>query len=187
MKEEVSVKRSSGIPTNLRVRQVVPHQVNTSTAYALINGFSDGNKVFKTTNRGLSWSNISGNLPDVPIGGLVPHRSLTNYLYLGTETGCYRTTNAGESWHRWNNGMPDATIVTEMKWIDSTLENGKKYVIASTYGRSLWVREVSGDDPDNELSQTMLIQGFYNIATGRTVRDTVNVFFEKFSISVFKS
>jgi len=169
-------ERSSGIPTNLRVRQVVPHQVNTSTAYALINGFSDGNKVFKTTNRGLSWSNISGNLPDVPIGGLVPHRSLTNYLYLGTETGCYRTTNAGVSWHRWNNGMPDATIVTEMKWIDSTLENGKKYVIASTYGRSLWVREVSGDDPDNELSQTMLIQGFYNIATGRTVRDTVNVF-----------
>ena len=169
-------ERSSGIPVNLKVRQVVPHQVNTSTAYALINGFSAGNKVFKTTNRGLSWSNISGNIPDVPLGGLVPHRLLTNYLYLGTEAGCYRTTNAGVSWHRWNNGMPDATIVTEMKWIDSTLENGKQYVIASTYGRSFWVREVSGDDPDNELSMTMLIQGFYNLSTSRTVRDTVNVY-----------
>ena len=177
-------ERSSGIPSGLKVRQVVPHQVNTNTAYALINGFSAGNKVFKTTNRGLSWSNISGNLPDVPVGGLVPHRLLNNYLYLGTETGCFRTTNAGVSWHRWNNGMPDATIVTEMKWIDSTLETGKQYVIASTYGRSLWVREVSGDDPDNELNMTMLIQGFYNLSTGRTVRDTVNVYLRN-SVSPF--
>lgn len=177
-------ERSNGIPSGLKVRQVVPHQVNTSTAYALINGFSAGNKVFKTTNRGLNWTNISGNLPDVPVGTLVPNRLLVNHLYLGTEAGCYRTTNAGVSWHRWNNGMPDATIVTEMKWIDSTLENGKKYVIASTYGRSLWVREVSGDDPDNELNLTLLIQGFYNIGTGRTVRDTVNVYLRN-SVSPF--
>lgn len=169
-------ERTSGIPSNLRIRQVIPHLTNTTTAYALINGFSAGNKVFKTTNKGVNWTNISGNLPDVPLGGLVPHRLLNNYLYLGTEMGCYRTTNAGVTWHRWNNGMPDATIITEMKWIDSTLENGKRYVIASSYGRSFWVRDVSGDDPDNELNLTMFIQGFYNPGTESTVRDTVNVY-----------
>ncbi|MEZ4824525.1 MAG: hypothetical protein R2942_19910 [Ignavibacteria bacterium] len=45
---------------------------------------------FLTTNRGLSWSNISGNLPMFLVGGLVPHRLLNNYLYLGMETGCFR-------------------------------------------------------------------------------------------------
>jgi hypothetical protein len=43
--------------------------------------------------------------------------------------------------------MPEANIVTEMKWIDSTLQNGKFYVVAGTFGRSIWVRDISGDDP----------------------------------------
>ena len=172
-------ERASGIPSGLQIREVVTHQTNTSTAYALINGFSDGNKVFKTTNKGVNWTNISGNLPDVPIGGLVPNRLFTNYLYLGTQAGCYRTTNAGVSWHRWNNGMPDATIVTEMKWIDSTLENGKRYVIASTYGRSFYVREVTSDDPENELTLSVFIEGFYNSSANLTIKDTVNVYVRK--------
>ncbi|MBS1519087.1 MAG: hypothetical protein JSS91_13455 [Bacteroidetes bacterium] len=170
------VERSSGLPNGYKIRTVVPHQTNTSIAYALIDGISAGNKVFKTTNKGVNWTNISGNLPNIPVGGLVPDRLFGNKLYLGTEMGCYRTTNSGVSWHRWNNGMPDAVIVTEMKWIDSTLENGKKYVIASTYGRSFWVREVSGDDPENVLDLTVFIQGFYNTGTSRTVPDTVRAY-----------
>jgi len=170
-------ERSSGLPTGLKIQGVSPHVSNTNTAYALMRGFSGTNKkVYKTTNKGVNWSNISSNLPDVPMSDLVAHPTNANYLYLGTQAGCYRTTNAGVSWHRWNNGMPDATMITEMRWIDSTLENGKFYVIASTYGRSFYVREVSGDDPDNTLYLSMTIQGFYSHVSGKTVRDTVRVF-----------
>jgi photosystem II stability/assembly factor-like uncharacterized protein len=140
-------ERSTGLPSGEYIRRVATHITNNTTAYALINGFSNGQKIFKTTNKGVNWVNITGDLPDVPLGDLVPHLTDNNKLYLGTQMGCYRTTNAGVNWHRWNNGMPEANIVTEMKWIDSTLQNGKFYVVAGTFGRSIWVRDISGDDP----------------------------------------
>lgn len=141
------VERSSGLPANKYVRSVATHINNNTTAYALINGFSEGEKIYRTTNKGVNWINITGDLPDVPLGDMLPHPTNNNNLYLGTQMGCYRTTNGGVNWHRWNNGMPEATIVTEMKWIDSTLENGRFYVAAATYGRSIFVRDISGDDP----------------------------------------
>jgi len=172
-------ERSSGIPSGLQIRGVATHITNTSTAYALINGFSEGEKIFKTTNRGVNWTNITGNLPDVPMADLIPHPTNNNNLYLGTQMGCFRSTNAGESWHRWNNGMHESTIVTELKYIDSTIENGKFYVVAGTYGSSMWVRDISGDDPQNILNLTMFVQGFYNSASNNTVRDTVRIFLRK--------
>lgn len=140
-------ERSTGLATGLSVRGVTPHITNTSIAYALMNGFTAGSKVYKTTNRGQTWTNISGNLPNVACGDILPHPTNDNLLYLGTQMGCYRTTNGGTSWHRWNNGMPEANIVTEMSYIDSIAVNGRFYVVAGTYGRGMWKREISGDDP----------------------------------------
>jgi photosystem II stability/assembly factor-like uncharacterized protein len=140
-------ERSFGLPSGEQIRRVATHLTNNTTAYALMNGYASGQKVYRTTNRGLNWVNISGDMPDVPLGDLIPHLTDNNRLYLGTQMGCYRTTNAGVNWHRWNNGMPESAIITEMKWIDSTLENGRFYVVAGTYGSSLWARDISGDDP----------------------------------------
>ena len=169
-------ERSTGLPSGLKVNTVAAHINSTTKAYALMTGTSAGNKVYKTTNRGVNWTNISGNLPNVPVGDLIPHPTNDNLLYLGTEMGCYKTTNGGQQWIRWNNGMPEAAIVTEMKWIDSTFENGKFYVVAGTYGRSFYLRDIAGDDPVNTLSLNCLIQGFYNPATNQTVEDTIRAY-----------
>jgi photosystem II stability/assembly factor-like uncharacterized protein len=143
-------ERSSPLfPSDTRVRNIAIKPSSNTIAYALMNGVtggSNGNKVFKTTNAGLSWSNITGDLPNIPISDLIPHPTDANRLYLGSELGCYRTTNNGTNWQRWNNGMPEAAIVTEMAYIDSSSVN-KFYVIAGTYGRSMFMREISGDDP----------------------------------------
>lgn len=138
-------ERSEGFITS--VRGVKPHPVNVNKAYALLNGLSAGNKIFKTTNKGVNWINISGNLPNVPMGDVIPHPLSDNLIYVGTEMGCYKTTNAGVNWYRWNNGMDEASIVTEMVAIDSLSTRGRYYIIAATYGRSMFMREVSGDDP----------------------------------------
>lgn len=140
-------ERSTGFPGSVGVRGVKPHPVNINIAYALMNGLSAGNKIFKSTNRGINWTNISGNLPNVPMGDMVPHPFNDNLLYVGTEMGCYKSTNGGVNWMRWNNGLPDATIVTEMVTIDSLAARSKYYVVAGTYGRSIFTREIAGDDP----------------------------------------
>jgi len=69
-------ERSAGLPEGTAIRRVVPHPTNSQTAYALMNGLgSPGAKLYRTTNRGYAWTNISGNLPNVPLGDLVVHPS----------------------------------------------------------------------------------------------------------------
>ncbi|MBX7045998.1 MAG: T9SS type A sorting domain-containing protein [Ignavibacteria bacterium] len=133
-----AVECSADIPNNLSVRSISMHPTNSSIAYVAINGLSAGNKIFKTTNRGTNWVNISGNIPNVPIAGVVQHDFQDSVLYAGTEMGCYKSTDAGATWVRWNTGMPEANIVTEIKSYRSA--SNEFYVIASTYGRGFWVR-----------------------------------------------
>jgi hypothetical protein len=109
-------------------------------------GLSTLGKIFKTTNAGQSWVNITGNLPNVSFWSLVPHPSNDNVIAVGSELGCFRTTDGGTSWHRWNNGMPDYAWATELALIDQRATTGEVFVVAGTFGRSAWKREISGGD-----------------------------------------
>jgi photosystem II stability/assembly factor-like uncharacterized protein len=144
-------ERSTGLPTTgAWVRNVTIHPTNIDIAYALMNGFS-GQKVFKTTNRGVNWVNITGDLPDIPVSDLAPHPTDDTKLYLSSEFGCYKTTNGGANWITWNNGMPynlpQSATINSLNVIDSIAQNGRYYILAGTYGRGIWIREISGDDP----------------------------------------
>ena len=131
-----------------RVRKVSVQGNDPYGAYALIDGTNDAAKVWRTENRGQSWVDITGNLPTwIPVSDLVRHPTDSDRLYLGTAFGCFRTEDGGTTWERWNNGMPEATIVTEMVGVDSLATSGKFFVYASTYGRGIWARDISGDDP----------------------------------------
>ncbi len=144
-------ERSSGLPVQgAWVRNVSIHPNNVAVAYAVMNGFN-GQKVFKTSNRGVNWVNISGDLPNIPVSDIIPHPSDNNILYLSTEFGCYKSNNGGVNWIRWNYGMPDklpqATTINDLDVIDSLALNGRYYILAATYGRGIWMREISSDDP----------------------------------------
>ncbi len=131
-----------------RVRKVSVQANDPYGAFALIDGTANVPKVWRTTNRGQSWTDITGNLPSwIPVSDLVRHPTDPDKLYLGSAFGCFRSEDGGGTWSRWNNGMPDAAIVTEMIGVDSLSTSGKFYVYASTYGRGIWAREISGDDP----------------------------------------
>ncbi len=167
--------RSSGLPTNTNIRKVAVDILDGDVAYALAGGLPGngaGNKVFKTTDRGQSWTNISGNLPNVAVTDLIPYPGNPNLLYLGTESGCFKTVDGGQTWSTWNNGMPPAALVNEMDYVDSLSINGTFYVAACTYGRGLWIREVSGDDPAGIApgpgQELFLTQNSDNPGTGQT-------------------
>lgn len=158
-----------------------------------------GDELFRSTDYGVTWASIQGNLPqDLPIGDILVHPTDNNIIYAATGGslyfsyngfGVFRTTNGGVNWARWNNGMPNACFVTDLKGIDSTSINGKFYVAAATLGRGIWVRESSGDDPtgisNNEIPRIFeLSQNYpnpfnpvttinYRIAKSGTVRLTV--------------
>ncbi|MFN8548751.1 MAG: hypothetical protein U0527_12500 [Candidatus Eisenbacteria bacterium] len=171
-------ERSTGLSTEVEVRTVEPHPQDTNVAYAVMKGFTAAAKVYRTSNRGISWINISGNLPNVPMGDLVVHPSDSNRLWVGTEFGCYRTIDGGAHWERWNNGMPEATIVTEMGSIDRTAVDGTFWVVAATYGRGIWKREVSGTDPVSEVADAHPLRALDELRVlGNPIRDIARVRF----------
>ena len=140
--------RDIGLPSGVPVRHVSPHPLDNHVAYALMDGLSSpGEKVFKTTNRGIDWMNVTGDLPNLPLADLVAHPTDDSKLYVGSEMGCFRTSTGGETWERWNYGLPEAPIVTEFVTVDSLNTNGRFYVVAGTYGRGVWTREIIADDP----------------------------------------
>lgn len=150
---------STGLPEGLRVKGVTPHPTIRNTVYALMTGLTDGKKIYKTTNLGTTWTNISGNIPNVPMSALVTHPKNVNILYLGTEMGCYKTTNRGVSWFRWNEGMPEAAIVTEMK--SYTTQMNEFHIAAATYGRSIFSREEVPQSTPSDM-QFELLQNYPN-------------------------
>jgi photosystem II stability/assembly factor-like uncharacterized protein len=92
----VWVNQSTGLP-NRDLISVVADPVSASTAYATFSGFTFGSDqlghVFKTTNSGVSWADISGNLPNIPANHLAVDPDLPGTLYLATDVGVFYTSN----------------------------------------------------------------------------------------------
>lgn len=142
------VQRNTGLPTaNMSVMGQHPTNNNIaliSTAYESY----PGQKIYKTTNKGVSWTNISGNFPNFSITSLILHPTLNNVMFASTTWwGVYKTTDGGANWFRWMNGMPQSQWVEALAYVDSSSINGRFYVVAGTHGRGAYVRDASGDDP----------------------------------------
>jgi len=138
------LNRSAGLPL-VPLRFVAQHPRDNFKAYALTELFNSSQKVFKTTNRGLNWSNITGDLPNIPVTDLVPHPANDNILFLASDYGMWKSSNGGTNWFRWTAGMPVGNKITELEYIDS-VSNGKFYIIAASYGRGAWIRDGANDN-----------------------------------------
>ncbi|MCE1164282.1 MAG: hypothetical protein LWX07_02635 [Bacteroidetes bacterium] len=138
-------ERSGGLPKNSYIKFVTIDPKNSNTAYALMSqADSPSERIFITKDKGKNWENITGNMPDVPLAEIIVNPENEKILYLGTSKGCYKTIDGGKSWERWNNGLPEAVIITEMRLIEKSPDK-KKYVAISTYGRSIWIIDVTQD------------------------------------------
>lgn len=149
-------ERSTGLPSFNWVRKVVPNPYKPNHIYAIINGFLAGHKLYFSQDNGQNWTNISGDFPNANMSDIIVHPENDSILYAGSGMGCYKTTNSGTNWMRYNNGMPQAVIITEMIFVDSIHANGRYYLLAGSYGRSVWERDITVDDPVdiNEIAYT---------------------------------
>jgi len=122
---------------NRWVSEVIVAPTDARTAYAVFNGFNSHTPgqpghVFKTTNAGASWQNISGNLPDVPVLSIVLDPDSPGTLYIGTDVGVFRSTNDGATWQPFDNGLPNVAVV------DLVLDANAGLLFAGTHGRSVF-------------------------------------------------
>ena len=94
--------------------------------------------VFITKN-GLSgaptWTNISGNLPDLPINGIVIDyvgRNKRAVLYAASDIGVFRSRDQGTTWKLVSKGLPFVSVFS----IERNATTGQ--IVASTHGRGMF-------------------------------------------------
>ncbi len=104
---------------------------NPSKAWVTFSGYSGANKVMATTDAGVTWTNISTGLPNLPVNCIVYQNGSNDGIYVGTDVGIYWKDNSN-AWTSYSTNLPNV-VVNDME-IQYTV--GK--LRAATYGRGVW-------------------------------------------------
>jgi photosystem II stability/assembly factor-like uncharacterized protein len=106
---------------------------NDNFVWATFSGYGTGH-VYRSTDAGLTWVNVSGNLPDLPHQTVVVDPLDSASACVGTDLGVYRTTDGGANWAVFDTGMPPAMILDLV--IDPNAP--KRRMRAATFGNGVW-------------------------------------------------
>ncbi len=116
------------------INKIVASNTNPNEVYIALN--STTNRVFKSTDGGLSFQDVSIGLPNIVVRTLTLNKDT---LYAGLNIGVYRLVN--ENWTNITNNLPYSSIN------DIEVDNGSLYV--ATYGRGIWKTKISNNIIDN--------------------------------------
>jgi photosystem II stability/assembly factor-like uncharacterized protein len=128
---------AGGLP-NRYISGVKIDTANPNHAYVTLSGYSRKwmigpddpgvGHVFQTSNGGSTWSDVSGNLPDLPMDDVV-YRGST--LVVGSDVGVFVSSDNGATWSRLGTNLPN--VVIGQLTVDP---NG--VLVAATHGRGIW-------------------------------------------------
>lgn len=112
---------------------VSPHEPGTAYIATTRYKFNDHTPaIYKTTNYGKSWTNISEGIPYGAYTRVIREDDVRkDLLFAGTETGVYVSWNGGKKWEPLGLNFP-VTPVTDL-----VIKNGD--LVVATAGRSFWI------------------------------------------------
>ncbi len=115
---------------NRYVRAIAVDPFNANRAFVCYSGYGGGH-IFRTTNRGYTWADVSSNLPDIPVNAIVLDPANSSHYIIGTDIGVFETFDDAADWIEQNNGLADVAV------IDLDLR-GDQYLFATTHGRGMF-------------------------------------------------
>ena len=130
-------------PSGYQVNAVAVDSRDTTggTAVAGIQGFTGGpGRIWRTTSFGAAWTDITGNLPDVPVNDLLVDPDNSNVIYAGTDIGVFVTSNestwteVGPNTVGATGFLPNTTVFHLAMYEKGT----DKRLRAWTHGRGAW-------------------------------------------------
>lgn len=134
--EDISI--TQGLPEFSQVYEIEPSPYDAATAYVVFSNFNtyDDYKpyIFKTTDYGKTWTNLSVNFPQTEITRTIREDNVRKgLLFVGTETGVYYSLNDGQSWDKLKANLPSVPVV------DMVIKN--EDLVIATNGRGFWIMD----------------------------------------------
>ncbi|MBM4194001.1 MAG: sialidase [Gemmatimonadetes bacterium] len=157
-----------GVGPDAVISAVEPSRRDAGTAYVGIERrMSDDFKpyVFKTTDYGRTWTNITGNIPATAYVQVVREDPKnTNLIYVGTELGLYANWNGGTGdWTRLHLGNMPSVAVHEVR-----VHPRDNDLIVATHGRAIWIFDDAA--PIQQMTRDIAAKAAHLFPTRSAVR-----------------
>jgi photosystem II stability/assembly factor-like uncharacterized protein len=114
---------------------IVVHPADPKSAFIGVQGFGPGH-VFKTTNGGERWDDVSANLPNIPVNSIVMDPLNPDDVYVATDIGVFVTTDGGSPNSKWKSFGPNLPHSAVLQL--NIAATSPRQIIAATHGRGAW-------------------------------------------------
>ena len=93
--------------------------------------------LYKTTDHGQTWTEISNGLPNEPINVVREDHKNPNLLFVGTELGVYASIDGGAHWTKFMTGMPTNPAY------DMVIHPRENELVVATHGRGVFIADIT--------------------------------------------
>jgi len=150
-----NVTGSGMLPPRLLTSLAIdPHDPTSNTVYATFSGFTFGGDafghVFRTTNGGAAWTDITANLPNTPVNDILMDPDVPGTLFIGTDVGVFASSNGGASWTTLD-PAPTKSLPT-VAVLGVKLHRPTRLLRVGTHGRGMWDLTLSNFNPTFNLA-----------------------------------
>jgi photosystem II stability/assembly factor-like uncharacterized protein len=131
------VASASGLPSQGGITYIIIHPDDPLTMYVTKSGYNDGYHIYKSSDGGSNWINITNDFPNIHCTSIIIDHYNTNHLYVGHDLGVHVSTNGGTNWSAWDTNLPNV-VVDEIE-----IHQGSRKIRAGTHGRGMWESPLS--------------------------------------------
>ncbi|MDD5695016.1 MAG: PKD domain-containing protein, partial [Bacteroidales bacterium] len=144
------------LPNSSSISDIEAHPLDPDVVY-----MTQGNHAYQSSDKGLSWIDITGSLPNIYFSGITYYKNSQDGLYLGTDAGIYYRDQSMDDWIQYSGGFPVAGRVTEIDIFYDPVSPEGDMLKAATYGRGLWESPPYHGVPSADFTadQTMIPAG----------------------------
>jgi hypothetical protein len=131
------IEQFPGVPQWAYVTDVSASPRDADIVFATLNNWQRGDYkpyIVKSVDRGKTWTNITGNLPEKhDVWSIAQDHVNGNLLFAGTEFGLFASVDGGRQWVQLKGGMPPAQVR------DMTVQKRENDLVLATFGRGFYI------------------------------------------------
>ncbi|MCX6244256.1 MAG: hypothetical protein NTU98_06070, partial [Bacteroidetes bacterium] len=138
---------TTSLPVASTPTDIAAHPTDPNIVYITV-----GNKVYKSTDKGQTWTDISLNLPAIHLNSIAYYKNDAEGLYLGSDAGVFYKNATMTTWIAYSHGLPANSKITELEIYYDNDSVSSDAIRGCTYGRGLWGSDMYHSAPVVDFS-----------------------------------